>query len=282
MEETGLQISYDEIKEYIKNLEFKKGVRGIKEDEVFSAIQRIDELYRRKIDGIASEYEAANEKLAAVQQQLELEKSAREIAEERLAAIEASARDYETKASQMTRMMEDIQSMRDSLLEKTRQETEEMLRLAEEKRERLEERLLQEQRELDGIRKAHARELRELEEMFADICLRAGDASDTIGKTLSEMDVDDDDDSEPPASGSAGGGADKPMPAESESAPAEPEHEEEPEIFEPELPSAEPSPAVVVRGERAPGRSYDVLKKAASTFQTLNSLRKTLSLVFLG
>jgi len=50
MEQNATQINYDEIKEYLRNLEFKKSFFGIKEDAVFSSIQKLDEMYRAKIE----------------------------------------------------------------------------------------------------------------------------------------------------------------------------------------------------------------------------------------
>lgn len=184
MEGTSLQINYDEIKAYIKNLDFKKVMRGVREDEVYAAIQRLDEMYRVKINALSDECAKSAVRIHELDTELAGEKELRGQLEEKLADMETTAQDYETKSGQMARMMAGIQEMRDSLISDAQAEADRLISEAEQSVSALEELCREQEAKIQTARSEAIAELNEISEMFRRINERAASGQNAVEKNI--------------------------------------------------------------------------------------------------
>ena len=187
MEQNATQINYDEIKEYLRNLEFKKSFFGIKEDAVFSSIQKLDEMYRAKIEKLSTEYEAVTAKVSGLEEELAQEKTARVESDEKVAAMETVCADYELKSEQMARMMADIQEMKDTMLDRSRTDADKIMNDAYDIQREEMEKVRAEKEAAKAFRRENISELEAIKQIFKEIYRRAENAQSLIDTSVEKL-----------------------------------------------------------------------------------------------
>jgi|GEM_PF-2491000 len=187
MEQEALQISYDEIKEYLRGLEFKKGLFGVKEDAVFSSMQKLDEMYRAKIEKLSGEYDELSSKVAGLESQLAEAVTEREASAEKIASMEALCADYELKADQMARMMVGIQDMKDTILDKTHADAEKIMNDAYDTQREEMEKVRTEKELAKAFRRDNISELQAIKSVFKEIFRRAENAQSLIEGSIAQL-----------------------------------------------------------------------------------------------
>lgn len=187
MAKDTLRINYDEIKIYIRDLDFKKSLFGVKEDAVFASMQKLDEMYRAKIDMAASEYAALAEKAEKLEAELTELKAAHGEAVEKIASMEGLCADYEVKSEQMARMMADIQEMKDSLLDKAKADADKIMADAYEIQKEQTEKTRAEKESAKAFRRDNVTELKAIKQMFKEILRRTESAQDLVESNISQL-----------------------------------------------------------------------------------------------
>lgn len=206
MEQSKIDVNYDEIKEYLKSLSFKKAMRGVREDEVFGTMQKLDEMYREKVDSVKEQHDKLSARVAELEKALddakkalEAEKTARleeaksrDQAEARFEEMKRISEDYEITAGQMARMMAGIQEMRDSLVESARQEADGIMEQVRREQSDIREQTKLAAEEATASRLNAITDLRIIKQMFDDIGKRAETALASVEKDISEMEAKND------------------------------------------------------------------------------------------
>ena len=187
MEQEALQISYDEIKEYLRGLEFKKGLYGVKEDAVFSSMQKLDEMYRAKIEKLSGEYDELSSKVAGLESQLAEAVTEREASAEKIASMEVLCADYELKADQMARMMVGIQDMKDTIMDKTHADAEKIMNDAYDTQREEMEKVRAEKELAKAFRRDNISELQAIKSVFKEIFRRAENAQNLIEGNIAQL-----------------------------------------------------------------------------------------------
>ena len=187
MEQNAVQINYDEIKEYLRNLEFKKTFFGVKEDTVFSSMQKLDEMYRAKIEKLSAEYEAVSARVSGLEEELAQEKTARAESDEKVASMEAVCADYEMKSEQMARMMADIQEMKDTMLDKSRTDADKIMSDAYDIQREEMEKVRAEKEAAKAFRRENLSELQAIKQIFKEIFRRAESAQSLIDTSVEKL-----------------------------------------------------------------------------------------------
>ncbi|MDL2300224.1 hypothetical protein LJC01_01085 [Clostridiaceae bacterium OttesenSCG-928-D20] len=124
-------VSYDDIKDYLRGLEFTRVVMGVREDEVYSAMQHMDVLYRAKIDKLMESVSGTVEIMQSLENELSIAQQSFLEAEEQLNQYESGLGDQIKELEEKLAEAEAAKKAAEDKLSELEKETEDKIRRLE-------------------------------------------------------------------------------------------------------------------------------------------------------
>lgn len=141
-----------DIKEFLTNLKFKKTLFGVREDQAYEAMQKLDKMYEKRVEEVKNEFEKAEG-------------------------------DHMREASRLSTMIGDIFDMRASLIDNARRQADEILEGAQEAERKGREKAAEECEKILRVRSDSISELSAMKDAIRGLCDRA----DSLRAQLEEM-----------------------------------------------------------------------------------------------